>query len=180
MVMAYKKAVGTDYMPENYPKVSERKKVKTSRRTWILRATPGIAVIVIMFMLGMTFVAKHVWINFLGFQISELRKEIVNIQTDNEKIKLKIASIGSLEKVEEIAVNELGMVYPGNKSVHYIFSPGSQEDNEDASRHISKLVSSSMATDNLEFPIQHDFPRKAWLGMAQDFFYQWLLGDSKS
>jgi len=178
--MAYKKAVGTDYLPENNTKVIEKKKVKTSRRTWILRATPGMAVIVIMFMLSMTFVVKHVWINFLGFQISGLKNEIVNIQTNNDKMKLKIASVGSLEKVEEIAVNELGMVYPENESVHYIFSPRSQEDSEDASRNIAKLVSSSMVINNSEFPIQQDFSRKAWLGMAQDFFYQWLLGESKS
>jgi len=180
LVMANKKAVGTDYLPEINKTMVKKKKIKTSRRSWILKATPGLAVIVLIFILGMTFVAKHVWINFLGFQISELKNEIINIETNNEKIKLKIASIGSLEKVEEIAVQELGMVYPGNESVHYIFSPGSREDNEDASRHIAKLASSPMAANNPEFPIQQDFSRKAWLGMVQDFFYQWLLGDSKS
>jgi len=181
LVMAYKKAVGTDYIPENYGKQAEKKRVKTSRKPgWLLRVSPGMGVIALIFLIGMSFVAQHVWINYLGFQITELKKEIVDIQTSNEKLKLKIANLVSLDKVEEVAIGQLGMIYPNDQTVHYIFAPKAQGDKEDAARQLAGLVTSSMTTETEEVTPKDNFTKRAWLGTVQDYFYHWLMGDSKS
>lgn len=180
--MAYKKAVGTDYIPQNNTTPKKKKKVKASRKPgWILRITPSMGVIVLIFIIGMSFVAQHVWINFLGFQISELKNEIVDMETNNEKLKLKIANISSLDKVENMAVNQLGMIYPDDKSVHYIFSVEAQEGNEDtATRQLAGLATSPLETVDKERNLMKNIPRQAWLGTVEDFFYYWLVGDSRS
>lgn len=178
MVMAYKKVVGADYVPENYTTANEKRKVKTSRKPgWILRITPGMLCIALIFLLGMSFVAQHVWINFLGFQITEIKKEIVNLQTDSEKLKLKIANTCSLEKVEEVAVKEMGMIYPNDKSVHYIFSPQNQENKKSAVPQIAELLSVTSATGQQKETTGNNFPKRAWLGIVEDFFSHWLAGD---
>ncbi|MFZ5944155.1 MAG: hypothetical protein ACOYVD_08595 [Bacillota bacterium] len=179
MVMAYKKVVGTDYVPENYSDSKKNaNKVPTSKKSWwLFKATPAMVLIVLIFITGMAFVAQHVWINFLGYQIAQLNKNINNIQVNNEKLKLKIASFGSLEKIEESAL-KMGMVYPQNQSIHYIFSQNNHRNNETSIVQITGLV----APDNNTMSSQtgNIAAQQAWLGTVQDFFYHWLLGKSKN
>lgn len=182
--MAYKKAAGTEYIPKNtaiHVKKKSTKKIVASRKPgWLLRVTPGMGIIALIFLIGMSFVAQHVWLNFLGFQITEMKKEISEIQANNEKLKFKIANFGSLDKIEEVAVNQLGMIYPGDHSVHYIFPEGAQEDNVEATQRLAEFVTSPVVTDQKEIIRNNTFSNKAWLGAVQDFFYHWLIEDRNS
>ncbi|MGI6225218.1 MAG: septum formation initiator family protein [Peptococcales bacterium] len=181
--MAYKKAAGSDYIPapknlNTHDLHTTREKKKTSRKPgWLLRVTPGIALIVLMFLTGISFVAQHVWLNFLGFQITEIKKEIIKIQTTNEKLQLKIANFNSLEKIEEVAINQLGMIYPDDKTVHYIFQEGTSEDNVDVTQQLAGYVTAPVIVEE-EVAINNHYTSKAWLGTVQDFFYHWLMKDS--
>jgi cell division protein FtsL len=182
--MAHKKVVGTDYIPENYTpkKEKQKQKVKASHKSfWVLKVTPGMVVIALIFLIGMSLVVQNVWINFLGFQISQLKKDISNIQVSNEKLKLKIASMGSLDKIENIAINKLGMVYPQSKSIHYIF-PQNTSNKEQARVPITGFVPPTNSKNRMDNNgnIEQKIPQKAWLGTVQDFFYRWLLGESKN
>lgn len=174
MVMAYKKAVGTEYIPENYTAVErkEKKKVKTSRKySWVVKVSPAMATIALIFIIGMALVAQHVWINFLGYQISELKQDITNLQITNEKLKLKIANKSSLAFVENIAKNQLGMTNPADKSVYYIFSPQGQEDIDPSQKYREMLV----PTGEKQVSVNREIADKAWLGTVEDFFYHKLF-----
>jgi len=175
--MVRKKAVGTDYIPENYAENYTNKKqthkVRTSRKShWVLRVTPGVAVIALIFIICFSLVIQNVWINFLGFQTSELKKEILDIQESIEKLKLEIAAQGSLDRIENIAINKLGMVYP--KSVHYIF-PNDLNREEQTSVQIAGF--NPPVSKNISKESDMKIPRKAWLGTIQDFFFNWLKGE---
>ncbi|MFZ7104945.1 MAG: septum formation initiator family protein [Peptococcaceae bacterium] len=173
--MAYKKAAGTEYIPDNYPVQKQQKKVKvrpSSRPSWILRVSPSLAVIALIFIIGMGFVAQHVWINYLGYQVSELKQDIAGLQVNNEKLKLKIASYASLDTIENLAKTQLGMINPESESMHFIVD---KENNPevDASERYRAIVLAPKAADTSS---PNQLAEKAWLGTIEDFFYQWLLG----
>lgn len=56
----------------------------------------------------------------LGYQIVELQKQIENLETANKRMEYRIASQTSLQRVEKVAVKELGMYKPDDSSVFQI------------------------------------------------------------
>lgn len=56
-----------------------------------------------------------------GYEINSLKREINALETTNERLRLEIAQMASLERVEELAITELGMETPNVDD--YIFLP---------------------------------------------------------
>jgi len=52
----------------------------------------------------------------LGYQIENLKQDIQNIETANYRMDYEIAEKSSLDRVESVAVAELGMYKPDSKS----------------------------------------------------------------
>lgn len=181
--MANKKAVGTDYVPVNYGqqnteykhKTKKKKTKKTSPKTfWLIKASPGVAVIALIFLISLALVAQHVWINFLGYQISQLNNSITDIEENNQKLRFEIASLGSLDRIEKVAINELGMIHP--KDIQYVFPK--EIESKQKSIQIADFNSPTIQTKVQSDELQN--PPKAWLGTVQDFFFNYLMGESKS
>jgi len=59
---------------------------------------------------------SHVWVNFkrtqIGYTLSQLKKEIVEIEGYNRKLKLEIAFLKSPEFLEDRAIREFGLRHP--------------------------------------------------------------------
>ena len=59
---------------------------------------------------------SHVWVNFkrtqTGYTLSQLKKEIIEIEGYNRKLKLEIAFLKSPEFLEERAMREFGLKHP--------------------------------------------------------------------
>ena len=58
----------------------------------------------------------YVWCNFegtrLGYDLSELKTEEMRLQEINRRLKVELATLRSPEKLETIAVRNLGMSHP--------------------------------------------------------------------
>jgi len=165
LVMANKKAVGTDYVPVNYGqqnteykhKTKKKKTKKTSPKTfWLIKASPGVAVIALIFL------------------ISQLNNSITDIEENNQKLRFEIASLGSLDRIEKVAINELGMIHP--KDIQYVFPK--EIESKQKSIQIADFNSPTIQTKVQSDELQN--PPKAWLGTVQDFFFNYLMGESKS
>jgi len=163
--MANKKAVGTDYVPVNYGqqnteykhKTKKKKTKKTSPKTfWLIKASPGVAVIALI------------------YQISQLNNSITDIEENNQKLRFEIASLGSLDRIEKVAINELGMIHP--KDIQYVFPK--EIESKQKSIQIADFNSPTIQTKVQSDELQN--PPKAWLGTVQDFFFNYLMGESKS
>jgi cell division protein FtsL len=67
---------------------------------------------------------SYVWINFqrtqMGYELSELKKEIGRIEGYNRKLKLEIAFLKSPEKLEYKAVKEFGLRPPSPEQVVFL------------------------------------------------------------
>ena len=59
---------------------------------------------------------SHVWVNFkrtqIGYTLSQVKKELVQIEGYNRKLKLEIAFLKSPEFLEERAMREFGLQHP--------------------------------------------------------------------
>jgi cell division protein FtsL len=59
---------------------------------------------------------SHVWVNFkrtqIGYTLSQVKKELVQIEGYNRKLKLEIAFLKSPEFLEERAMKEFGLQHP--------------------------------------------------------------------
>ncbi len=53
-----------------------------------------------------------------GFKMDKMRDEIVQAETENAQLVLKVAKMSASERIERVAIRRLGMVKP--KDVHYI------------------------------------------------------------
>ncbi|MDO9536523.1 MAG: cell division protein FtsL [Bacillota bacterium] len=47
-----------------------------------------------------------------SYQLQQMRREIHLLQEERERLHIEVNRLGSLERIEEIAVNELGLQYP--------------------------------------------------------------------
>ena len=126
--MINKKAAGTDYVP--YYETSPRKRVyeveenikknkKKKNKSWLVRISPQIGLILLFFIICFSFVAQNVWLNGLGSEVVILNQKIEDTKIHNEKLKLDIASLTCLDKIEESAL-EIGMVYPDANDYVYV------------------------------------------------------------
>lgn len=68
--------------------------------------------IVCTFLIGLALTSQVASFVYQGYEVSKLEKEIAALQTANERLKLEIEELCSLDRVENLAVNQLGMVKP--------------------------------------------------------------------
>lgn len=126
MVMANRKVVGTDYIPQYEPNSQEnlKKKLKGKEKTkrepfWLLHISPYVACIILFFAVCFSFVALNVWLNGLGHEVTNLNNQIRELKESNEKLRLNISSLSSLDRIEQSAL-AIGMVYPNLDDYIYL------------------------------------------------------------
>ena len=56
----------------------------------------------------------------ISFEISALEQELANLETQHEKLLISHAQAYSLDRIEDRAVNELGMIHPNIDQIRYI------------------------------------------------------------
>jgi cell division protein FtsL len=66
----------------------------------------------------------HVWVNFkrtqMGYTLTRLKREIMEMEEYNRKLKLEIAFLKSPEFLENKAIKEFGLQHPSVKQVVFL------------------------------------------------------------
>jgi cell division protein FtsL len=74
----------------------------------------------LFFLMGIS----HVWVNFkrtqMGYTLSQFKKEILQIEEHNRKLKLEIAYLRSPEHLERRAIKEFGLIHPMPKQIVFL------------------------------------------------------------
>lgn len=128
MVVATKRAVGSDYAPYYHsaqPLKANGVETRTKKKTSPLPIIVGISLISCAFLMAISFTCLKAVIAHLNWQISQIEEENIVIQEDNEKLTLDIARLKSLDRIEQVATVQMGMVK--NPGVEYMVMPS--EDN---------------------------------------------------
>lgn len=77
----------------------------------VLVKTLVIGIIFSIFFLGILLTAQYAKIASTGFEVLQLKQEIASLETANERLYLQALQLRSLNRIEEIAVTKLGMIY---------------------------------------------------------------------
>lgn len=132
LAVAYKRAVGSDFEWDytNYKKreKSDAKKYVRREASLVARIFAGIVTISLLFSLGLSYTYLKASKAQLNWKISRLEQDIHHININSEKLKIDIARLKSLDRIEKIAL-QMGMVKnPSGRYLMYnIKNEGSSE-----------------------------------------------------
>lgn len=80
-----------------------------------------VSTVVCLFCSSLYFCSLALGVATKGYEINRLKEEISALETANERLRLEIVQLDSLEKVEMVAFNELGMKKPD--ATDYVLLP---------------------------------------------------------
>ncbi len=107
-------------MPERYqPKRRENPRRAVSNKTVRIQKYAQILLIIVVVSLAVSVIAHYTAIIGVNYQINRAQKELNASIIEGKALRLEVATLGSLERIESIAKNELGLVYPD--SSQFIF-----------------------------------------------------------
>ncbi len=72
------------------------------------------------FLLSLVVVAQYSSLVILNYQLSSARHELSSTVESSRKVELEVAQLSSINRIEEIAKDELGMVEPDPGQVNVI------------------------------------------------------------
>jgi len=105
---------------------STRKSGSVKTRLYIM------GVIITIFVFGVYYTSLSAQIASKGYQLEQLEKEITQLQTSNERTELIVSSMSSLDKVEHMAVETLGMNKPDSAATMIVAEAGLGDSEESA------------------------------------------------
>ena len=122
MVVATKRAVGAEYgyqVPSRFPQSPQRVRVRVRRRlSPVAGIAAGICLVAILFTIGLSYIYIKALKAQFYYQINVNKQAVLDISAMNEKLALEIARAKSLERIEYIASQKLGMIK--NPEVQYL------------------------------------------------------------
>jgi cell division protein FtsL len=122
LVVVAKKAVGAEYdyqIPDYKEKNKRVVSVRVSRSTSPLAIMVcGALLIAILFSVGLSYTFIKASKARLHLELSQLQQSNQGIFMENEKLKLEIAKLKSLDRIEKIASVQMGMIK--NPEVEYL------------------------------------------------------------
>ncbi len=71
--------------------------------------------ILLLIAVSIGLIAQYSQVVALNYQIQQVDQQIAQLQKENERLALEVRSMSSLERIERIAVHELGLQYPEQK-----------------------------------------------------------------
>src|SRR5690554_2461508 len=89
------------------PKTQQKKK-KNYRRSRLM----VIGLVVLLFIFSLYVVSCYIQVAVLGYNIVRTERELEELQTEINRLELDIEKLRSLERIENIALNELNMKKP--------------------------------------------------------------------
>ena len=74
--------------------------------------------------IGVGLISQHGRIVACNYRIQQLQREMALLQEEKESLRIEAQRLGSLERIERIAVGELGLQYPDKKQWLVLSAPG--------------------------------------------------------
>ncbi|HHU33158.1 MAG TPA: hypothetical protein GXZ50_10955 [Clostridia bacterium] len=103
------------------PSIAVPKRNRQVRKRLSVRIKYSMAFLVILaFVTGLALTSRVAVYFYRGYEITKLNREIEALQTDNERLKLEIEQLCSLNRVEDLAINKLGMVKPSAEDIELL------------------------------------------------------------
>lgn len=96
----------------DFTQTRARQRVMAGRAKLLL-----VTIVLCTFGVGLLFTSLSVQLSAKGAKIYNLKREVASLQSSNERLKLEVVRLQSLERIEQIATNQLGMIKPSDQNV---------------------------------------------------------------
>lgn len=126
----------------------ERAKAHVLRHDKIIIA----GIVISAFLLAFIFISIEAKITAYGYQVTELKEQIADIENQCDRLDLEIASLNSLSRIENYALTKLDMIYPEINSITYLEVGGPIAVAESSGNNENNVPAQSAAEDNSEHP----------------------------
>ncbi|MBQ4629522.1 MAG: hypothetical protein IJB70_00830 [Clostridia bacterium] len=144
---AYKIEEYYDYTSDNNKKEKEEKKIEQVK-TKVINHKKAIAVISLIFVIGIAFLYANAVLIQTSSQNDELKEELEDIKGKNTQTSFEITSEIDLKAVEDKAINEFGMQQPENYQNVYVDVV--QSDYTQTYNHTKKVSAVEKVVDSLK------------------------------
>ncbi len=101
-----------------------------ARRRRFIQKSPVLALsglILVCFLAGVLITCYFSQVLTLGYQITKLESELALLRVENNSLDEEVHRLNSLERVEYLAVNKLGMVKPANNNILVVAVAGKSQ-----------------------------------------------------
>ena len=90
----------------------------------------GLKILVLLFLLviiGMGLIGQHGRIIACNYRIHQLKEEMAALQEEKKSLRIEVQRLGSLERIEKIALDELGLEHPDKKQWLVLSTPANED-----------------------------------------------------
>lgn len=108
------------YEQQSGIRVLESRQVKTQedvRRAGLIKSAVSVMAVFVL-LLAVTFASAKVY--GLGVELNSIKAEIEDVKTATARVEMELGEMASLERIEEYALANLDMVYPGAEDFYYV------------------------------------------------------------
>lgn len=99
-----------------YPNLSTRR-LYNQRESLLL-----VCLIFCLIVIGVGLISQYSRVVTINYQIQQTTREINGLHEERQHLEIKVKRLGSLERIETIAKNDLGLQYPENRQWLFISS----------------------------------------------------------
>ena len=80
------------------------------------------ALILLLIITGVGLIGMHGRVVAINYQVGQVNREISQLVAEQEYLNIEVKKLASLERIENIALTELGLQYPENRQWLYLSS----------------------------------------------------------
>lgn len=125
-----------DYKPEhrrNTPYRPTRKQYERQEKRQSAAGISGEAVLfcalmLLMIITGVGLIGMYGKVVAVNYQVEQSNRELAKLVEENEYLSIEVKKLSSLERIENIAINELGLQYPEQRQ--WLFLSSRQKNTE--------------------------------------------------
>ncbi|MHB1127120.1 MAG: cell division protein FtsL [Bacillota bacterium] len=99
------------------PELTYRPTTRRTRRVKPIGKVQLCGLLLVVAVIGLAFTFQAISVSNRGIQIDQMEQDISSLQSTKERLQLEIARLQSLDRVEKVATNQLGMQPPTDDSL---------------------------------------------------------------
>jgi len=96
----------------------------------------------------LSYVAIHATMAKTAVEINQAKKQLANVQNENEQLQLQIMNLTSLDRIEQVARNNMGMVRP--EEVQFVSLPNLNSSEKNMQQGSKENISSQSVLTRLD------------------------------
>lgn len=114
MILAKEKI---DYHVPEQPQTHQPKGRKITRQEIVKHKLLSLAMVCCCFVMGMVVAYYYAQVAYVGYKIDCLQNNLADLRLESHGLEQDITKIVSLEHIENVAVNQLGMIKPDSDKI---------------------------------------------------------------